>query len=211
MTQLSDLTTDCAVTSCKHGERQALPSDYEFSGYRIAPLITPDVIGWDLSRRVSTFTMTNTAPMEPTVYSGWKRVMKVIREFAINECHIPVNSDNYRKGKPHNGYELPELYLISGAAPSMATDVEVIGNDVTVPEMFWTSVCCAHGAAVSSFGVYVYNTFEQKPAVVSVENLQMLLQANYYDNVDVIKVKLYPAFDGVCSAPENDVSLKINL
>ena len=185
-----------------------MPSDFDLSGYRIAPLLSPDIIGGALSKRLSTFTLTNAAPMEPTVFSKWKKVLQSVRKFEQDECRIPVlhYTDDKDVHTSRYGHELPEVYLLSGTYASK-NHVEVIGNGVTVPGLFWLAVCCAHGADVASFGVYVYNEFEAQPKIVSIQTLQTVLKINYgYNQTDIT---LYPAFDSICSAEENDISFKI--
>ena len=206
--RVEDISDTCQVDKCKLGEKQAIPDDFELSGYRIAPLITPDIIGGTLATQLSTFTLTNAAPMEPTVFSSWKRVLKAIRKFEEMECRIPKRhySNDNEIHTSRYGHELPEVYILSGTYAT-GKHTEVIGNDVTVPEMFWLSVCCAHGAEVASFGVYVHNEFQAQPAFVSIDALQTLLRI--YNEFNQTDVKLYPAFDGVCSATENDVSSKL--
>lgn len=208
--RIEDISDTCQVDRCNLGERQATPDDFELSGYRIAPLLTPDIIGGTLAKQLSTFTLTNAAPMEPTVFSSWKKVLKAVRKFEEEECRIPVVhfDDSKKVHTSRYGHELPAVYIESGTYASKK-HVEVIGNDVTVPELFWLAVCCAHGADVASFGVYVYNEFQAQPKVVSIENLQIVLKI--YDDTNQTDIKLFPAFDSVCSASENNVSFKIYL
>lgn len=204
-----ELTSKCEIPNCHFGKKQALPSDFEYSGYKMVPLLPPDLIGWDLDQKVATLTMTNVVPMEATIYSAWKRTIQMVRKFAIDTCKIPVELPNHdAEQHRRDGHYLPELYLLSGSVAPL-NHMEVIGNDVIVPEIIWTAACCAHGAEVSSFGIYSYNQYGQIPAIVSIENLQVLLQSMYYDNVDKIKIDLFPAFDSLCGAPENDVSLEL--
>ena len=148
--------------------------------------------------------------MEPTVFSNWKKVFKSIRKFELEECRIPVLQYNNDKDvhTSRYGHELPEVYVLSGTYASKK-HVEVIGNDVIVPELFWISVCCAHGADVASFGVYVHNEFQAQPQIVSIKTLQAVLRI--YDDFNQTDINLYPAFDSICSAEENDVSFKIYL
>ena len=206
--RLDDISDTCDIDKCKLGEKQSIPDDFELSGYRICPLITPDIIGGTLAAQLSTFTLTNAAPMEPTVFSSWKRVLNAVRKFEEEECRIPIRHyrDNKNIHTSRYGHELPEVYILSGTYAS-GKHHEVIGNDVTVPELFWLAVCCAHGADVASFGVYTHNEFQAKPEFVSIDALQTLL--GIYNNYNQTVVKLYPAFDGVCSATENDVSYKL--
>lgn len=209
MTSPKELTSQCELPACQFGKKQALPSDFEYSGYKMMPLLPPDLIGWDLGQKVATFTMTNVVPMEITVYSAWKRSLQTVRKFAKDICEIPVQFPFEDAGKHRrDGHDLPELYLLSGTV-SPLNHMEVIGNDVIVPEIVWIAACCAHGKDVSSFGIYTYNQYGQSPTIVSMDNLHVLLQSMYYDNVDQIKINLYPAFDSLCSAPENDVSVNL--
>lgn len=204
-----ELTKQCDIPTCQFGKKQALPSDFDFSGYKMMPLLPPELVGLDLGQKVATLTMTNIVAMETTVYSAWKRTLQLVRDFAVNTCKIPVELPN-RDAEQHrqDGHDLPELYLLSGSVAPL-NHMEVIGNDVVVPEIVWTAACCAHGADVSSFGIYLYNQYGQIPAIVSVENLQVLLQSMNYDDVDKIRIDLFPAFDSICSAAENDVSLNL--
>ena len=209
ITNPKELTSKCEIPSCQFGKKQALPSDFDYSGYKMMPLLPPELIGWDLGQKVATFTMTNVVPLEPTVYSVWKRTVQMVRKFAVETCRIPVelpyqNTEQHRR----DGHDLPELYLLSGTVAPL-NHIEVIGNDVVVPEIVWMAACCAHGADVSSVGIYSYNQYGQIPAIVSVENLHVLLQSMYYDNVDEIKIDLFPAFDSLCSYPGNDVSFDL--
>ena len=210
MCTIEDIADPCQTDTCKLGERQAIPSDFDLSGYRIAPLISPDIIGGTLSKRLSTNTLTNAAPMEPTVFARWKKVMQSVRRFEREECRIPVihYNDNKEVHTSKYGHELPEVYLLSGTYAS-ERHFETIGNDVTVPEMFWLAVCCAHGADVASFGVYVNNNYQAQPKLVSILNLQKILMG--YFELNQTDINLYPAFDSICSAEENDVSFKIYL
>ncbi|XP_045175808.2 uncharacterized protein LOC123536571 [Mercenaria mercenaria] len=205
----AEMTSQCNIPTCQFGRKQALPSDFDYSGYKMMPLLPPDLIGWDLGQKVSTFSMTNVVPLEPTVYSVWKRNLQMVRKFAIETCKIPVELP-YQDYKQHrrDGHDLPELYLLSGTVAPL-NHMEVIGNDVIVPEIVWMAACCAHGADVSSFGIYSYNQYGQIPAIVSIENLHVLLQSMYYDNVDKIKIDLFPAFDSLCSYPGNDISFDL--
>lgn len=211
MTTAREMTSQCEIPACTFGKKQALPSDYDHSGYKILPLLPPDLVGWDIGKKISTLTMTNTIPVEPTLYSAWRRSHQLVRKFAVDTCRIPLETPSQdEQTHRHDGHDLPELYLLSGTvAPN--NHYEVIGNDVIVPQIIWLAACCAHGAEVSSFGVYMYNNFGENPAVVSLEQLHDLLQSAYYDNIEEIKIDLYPAFDSLCSAGINDMSYKMKM
>ncbi|KAL4224858.1 Endonuclease domain-containing 1 protein [Mactra antiquata] len=209
MTSIREITTKCDIPSCTYGEKQALPSDFDHSGYTMMPLLPPDLVGWDIGMKISTLTMTNIVPLEPTLYSTWRKSHRLVRKFAVETCRIPVETPS-QDDETHrqDGHDLPELYLVSGTvAPK--NHFEVIGNDVIVPEIIWFSACCAHGANVSSFGLYMRNRFGESPTVVSVGQLHEVLQSSYYENTDEIKIDLYPAYGSLCSADTNDISYKI--
>lgn len=195
----ADLTSDCQIPVCKLGRKQALPSDFDHTRYKIMPLLPPNLIGSDLGQRIATFTMTNVVPMEPTVFSSWKRALKAVRTFAAKTCQIPEEKQN------NHTADTPELFLLSGSVAPLR-NIVLIGNDVTVPEIVWLAACCKKGDDVSSFGIYTYNQYGQSPAIVSIENLQILLQSMYYDNIGKIKMDLFPAFNNTCSDIQNDVS-----
>ncbi|KAK3583290.1 hypothetical protein CHS0354_011179 [Potamilus streckersoni] len=198
---------------CKHGENQALESDYEYSGYRIAQLLSPDLVESGIGNKIATYTLTNTAPMHPTLIPYWKRISAAVRHFALTNCKIPLlEKDTNDTEKDANlskvrKSQFPEMYLLSGVVPSIQPD-ETLGNDVNIPAAFWIGACCIHGAEVSSFGAYLVNQNDGDATVISIQNLQAKLSRSYkYKNVT--NINLFPAFDGICSSHENDVSYKI--
>lgn len=209
ITSIEDLTSDCQVPVCKFGRKQALPSDFYNTRYELLPLMSPDIIGNELGQRVAALTMTNVVAMEPTVFSSWKRVLKAVRKFAIGTCHVPFKeklaADEVLQD---NVPDVPEMHLLAGSVAPLRT-ILLIGNDVTVPEIIWMAACCKRGDYFSSFGIYVYNQYGQSPAIVSIENLQVLLQSMYYDNVEKTKIDLFPAFNSSCSELRNDASLDV--
>ncbi|KAL3842355.1 hypothetical protein ACJMK2_020379 [Sinanodonta woodiana] len=198
---------------CKHGENQALESDYAYSGYRIAQLLSPDLVESGLGNKIATYTLTNTAPMYPTMMSYWKRLSAAVRHFAITDCKIPLlekdtnDTEKYVNQSKVRKSQFPEMYLLSGVVPSIQPE-ETLGNDVNVPAAFWIGACCIHGAEVSSFGAYLTNQNDGDAIVISIQNLQAQL-SNSYKYKNATNINLFPAFDGICSSHENDVSHKI--
>ncbi|WAR01203.1 hypothetical protein MAR_007761 [Mya arenaria] len=207
---ITEIDNRCDIlTSCILGTHQATPSDFEHAGYEPTPLVPPELAGSDLAAQISTYAITNTVPLDQTVVPFWKNVIKGVRNYASSSCNIPYRS--YGRDSEEDVQDMPAMHLISGAVVGKDARVKVIGNDVTVPEMIWMAACCSQGEKIQSFGVYTYNSFGQKPAFVSLDKLQLLLQSLYFNTDDVINIELFPAFERVCKDLDNDVSLYVNI
>lgn len=151
---LDDLAKCQDDDSCSLGAHQVLPSDYTGSAYRTAHLLWPELAGPDPLSRLATFTLTNTAPMHQSVFPAWQKALQRVRQFAVDQCGLPIVSPDQFHASPlaHNHHlhhyygsvgrpHAPTLYVASGVIPSR-DPVETIGNDVNVPFMFWTALCC---------------------------------------------------------------------
>ncbi|WAR01204.1 hypothetical protein MAR_007762 [Mya arenaria] len=207
---ITEIDNQCVIlSSCILGTHQATPADFEHAGYEPTPLLPPELAGSNLEAQVSTFAITNTIPLDPTVAPLWKNVIKGVRNYASSSCNIPYRS--YGRNSEEDVQDMPAMHLISGAVVGKDVRVKVIGNDVAVPEMIWMAACCSHGEKIQSFGVYTYNSFGQKPAFVSLDKLQLLLQRLYFNNDDAINIELFPAFERVCKDLDNDVSHYVNI
>ncbi|XP_067655735.1 uncharacterized protein [Haliotis asinina] len=189
---------------CDLGMKQALPVDYDMSGYRIAHLMWPELVGADVDAKLSTFTLTNTAPMHPSLYSAWRHAVAEIRSYAINHCKIPIDV------APMTGPSRPEMYIASGAVPSKDPEI-TIGNDVHVPDLFWTAVCCFRDDKVQSFSVYARNIGDDPVIVAPVLRLESILQDMYKVRKRDVNLRIFPAGEGSCAELRNDVSRSISL
>lgn len=132
--------------------RQVLPADYSASTYRTAHLLWPELAGPDPASRVSTFALTNTAPMHSSLFPSWHKAVLTVRQFGLKKCGLPEVSptdflpSGHSSGHHHHHHQVqqphgPTLYVTAGVIPSH-DPIETIGNDVNVPFMFWMAVCC---------------------------------------------------------------------
>ncbi|KAK3800892.1 hypothetical protein RRG08_017827 [Elysia crispata] len=157
MLTLSDLDRCQDDQRCDLGLRQIVPEDYQTSfpeddQYTPTHLVWPDLMPADPSHRLSTFTLTNMAPMLNSLYKDWRATVLKIRQFAIEQCHIPYNLDlkvNHPGQQSTHRTHKSALYIASGALPNL-DPVVTTGHDVHVPFLFWMSGCCVQHHAQSS-------------------------------------------------------------
>jgi len=201
----------CEESSCDYGSYQAMPSAFQHEGFVGVPIIPPELAGAPMAKKIAMFSVTNTVAMDQTVASFWKKAMQQIYAFAINECGLAMRStgDVMESNGALDGQ--PALFLLSGALNALGSATKTIGNGVTVPEMVWMAGCCSSEHRHRSFGIYTYNRFGQRPSIVSLDKLQLLLQSMYFDNVNKVNIDLFPGFNGICLSPENDVASEIFL
>ena len=181
---------------CELGQYQALPIDYEHSSYIPLPLLPPSLVGDDIGARISTFAMTNIVPFEPAVATLWKRAIAKASTYLSTSC-LSVS-------------KAPEIYILSGTTVNDAK-VNVIGNGVTVPDMIWMSACCIQSDTVSSFAIFVYNTYDQTPSLVTVSAMQELLKVEFSKGAQSVApdFRLYPGEDDRCHQMASKVSFPI--
>lgn len=190
MAPFDDVVLKQRAPLCELGEFQALPTDFDHSSYIPTPLISPGLVGNDLGARISTFTMTNMVPLEPTLVTYWKNALVRVESYMRETCTGSVGS--------------PEIFILSGTAADNATS---IGNGVTVPEIVWMSVCCVVDNEVSSFAIYANNQFGERPYQASVSDLQSVLRSKL--STQSAEVSLFPGNDNACSLASNHVSFAI--
>ncbi|GFO22481.1 endonuclease domain-containing 1 protein [Plakobranchus ocellatus] len=157
MLTLADLDRCYDEQGCDLGLRQVLPQDYhnyfpETDHYTPTHLLWPDLMPSDPSHRLSTFTLTNMAPMLISLFKEWHAMVLKIRQFALEQCHIPYNFDldikhpgQFSSHRTHKA----ALYIASGVLPNL-NPVVTTGRDVHVPFMFWMSGCCVQHYAPSA-------------------------------------------------------------
>ena len=205
MATMADISKCDNNWECALGMKQALPVDYEMSGYRTAHLIWPELVNGNVDAKLSTFALTNTAPMHSSLYTAWRHGIRQIRKYALSRCHVPTSRDLL------NSTDHPNLYVVSGAVPS-ANPPEKIGYDVNVPFLFWTAACCVReGDRVESFAIYARNMINSPVIVAPILQLETLLQDIYKVKPRDLHLKIYPAGDGKCGELRNDVSRSIDL
>ncbi|XP_076134868.1 endonuclease domain-containing 1 protein-like [Alosa pseudoharengus] len=121
-----DMTTSDKVPLKLRGVNQALPKDYEHSGYQIGHLY-PHCHNCDQNQAESTFTLTNAAPQDGEDNTDWYgQVEKVSANMIYNWCH------------PGTGH------VVTGVVPSNTWIVKNGVNRVNVPAYFWSAFCCQH-------------------------------------------------------------------
>lgn len=200
--------TETKQEVCQTGLYQSLQSDYDESKYHILHLHSPDIAGFGVSKRIATYTMTNTLPIHISLYSAWNQAVQNVRHFAIDHCSIPIYSESDQNKKRRQSHDYPEVYVISGAVAS--TNPEVLLNKrVNVPYLIWMAACCVRGAETSSFSVYVRNEINSPIIIAPVVQLEVLL-SDLYNDGEQNSVKLFPAYEGVCSNIQHDVSQVIS-
>ncbi|ESO97971.1 hypothetical protein LOTGIDRAFT_228466 [Lottia gigantea] len=197
MTDLKRCETDW---QCELGKKQALPVDFEHSGYRMAPLIWPELISGDLDAKISTFALTNIAPMHPSLYPSWRNAIKEIRRYAIEHCEIPPSNQ-----PTNHATTASTLHIASGVVASNDPE-ETIGNDINVPYLFWMAGCCVRDKDVKSFAIYARNIAETRVISSSVLQLETLLQDIYRVKPSRIGPKIFPGNDGACGYMKFDDS-----
>lgn len=100
------------------GQRQALNSDYEGSGYDRGHLF-PVYHTHNAETMLATFTLTNAAPQGPSFNRGqWKKHEDDIATMLQQNCN--------------------RAYIVTGVVPGN----EVIGNNVRVARYYWSAYCC---------------------------------------------------------------------
>ena len=189
---------------CFYGAHQAFPVDYEHSNYEITHLLSPEIAGGSVSKRISSLTLTNTVPLHISLVTVWRQALRNIRVFASDYCRIPVSSNAQQTKNRRLSYSEPEVYTISGAVRS--TDPEVLLNDrVNVPYLLWVGACCVRGAEASSFSMYVRNDLGGQVVIGPVAQLEVML-SDLYGAGPHSQVKVFPAYNGICSDIQHDVS-----
>uniref|UniRef100_A0A8C0H4G4 Endonuclease domain-containing 1 protein-like n=1 Tax=Chelonoidis abingdonii TaxID=106734 RepID=A0A8C0H4G4_CHEAB len=125
--QVSPKMTTEAESTLSLDERrssQAISKDYEDMSYDRGHL-NPNAFQCNVGRTV-TFTLTNTAPMNPYFNQvHWSKLEKTLKAQLTGSCRNVG-------GKP---------YLVTGAVPR---DRNRPYNRVSVPSHVWTAVCCDH-------------------------------------------------------------------
>lgn len=104
---------------------QAVDEDYEGSGYDKGQLLS--VVHADTDAN-TTFTLTNTVPMDRGLNQVWWRDMELaVNKYMDNNC-------------TRSGQDVPRpLFAVTGAVPGG----RMIGKGrVNVPEYLWTAFCC---------------------------------------------------------------------
>lgn len=197
-------TADNQEQICKNGMYQAIESDYDASTYHIMHQLSPDIAGFEVSKRIATFSMTNTLPIHISLFTAWNQAVQSVRHFAVDHCNIPIYSESDKNKKRRQSHDYPEVYVISGAVASTKPEV-LLNKRVNVPFLIWMAACCVRGAETSSFSVYVRNEINSPIIVAPVVQLEVLLSDLYRDEAQD-SVKLFPAFEGVCSNIQHDVS-----
>uniref|UniRef100_A0A8C0HGJ2 Kringle domain-containing protein n=1 Tax=Chelonoidis abingdonii TaxID=106734 RepID=A0A8C0HGJ2_CHEAB len=123
-----EMTTEAESTLSLDERRssQAISKDYEDMSYDRGHL-NPNAFQCNVGRTV-TFTLTNTAPMNPYFNQvHWSKLEKTLKAQLTGSCRNVG-------GKP---------YLVTGAVPS-DRDRNRPYNRVSVPSHVWTAVCCDH-------------------------------------------------------------------
>ncbi|RUS87530.1 hypothetical protein EGW08_004706 [Elysia chlorotica] len=149
MLTLGDLDRCQDDQRCDLGLRQVVPEDYHNSfpqddQYTPTHLVWPEFMPADPGNRLSTFTLTNMAPMLKSLYREWRGTVLRIRQFAIDQCQIPYHLDlnvNHPGQQSTHRSHKSALYIASGALPNL-DPVVTTGHDVHVPFLFWMSGCC---------------------------------------------------------------------
>ncbi|XP_005091240.2 uncharacterized protein LOC101862320 [Aplysia californica] len=147
MLTLADLDRCHDDQSCDVGLRQILPQDYREPGdsqYTPTHLIWPELMPPSPAPRLSTFTMTNMAPLISTLFSEWHEAVRKVRRFAIEECGVPLVLDsNLKHLSELTSHRLNKsaMFVASGIIPSR-DPVVTSGHDVQVPFLFWMAGCC---------------------------------------------------------------------
>lgn len=204
MTPEAELEPHLQSDGCKTGTYQATYDDYKYSGYRPGHLIWPKLAGSDAAAKVATFTLTNIAPMEHSLFSAWKHAISQINNYAITRCGIPNKTNGH--ATPQTLHRNSVMYVIAGTVPS---DNHVIGNDVNVPSLFWLSACCITIKGTSSFAIYGKNDVDSDIIVTPVLQLETMLKYHYPRSDQWQPIHLFPANNNECSQPQNDDSLNI--
>ncbi|XP_066227065.1 endonuclease domain-containing 1 protein [Saccopteryx leptura] len=137
------------------GSKQALNADYLDSDYQRGQLY-PFSLSSDF--HMTTFTLTNAAPMTPTFQKRW---------------YMNLNSLMDRALTPQCGSG-DDLYIITGAVPS---DVKV-KDKVTVPELVWLAACCAVPGGGWAMGFVKHTRDRDVIEDVMVKELEKLLPFN---------------------------------
>lgn len=116
------------IPSPIRGQRQALSSDYEFSGFDRGHLF-PVYHTHDTDTMLATSTLTNAAPQDPSFNRGqWKKHEEDMANVLQQDCS--------------------RAYIVTGVVPGN----QVIGNNVRVAKSYWSAYCCFgyNGAKVSA-------------------------------------------------------------
>lgn len=160
MLTLHDLDRCHEDQGCDLGLRQVVPENYrntfpEDERYKPTHLIWPDLMPSDPSYRLATFTLTNMAPMLKSLYKEWRATVLKVRQFALEQCHIPYSLElDLKQPGQHSTHRAQKsaLYIASGVLPNLDPMVTT-GHDVHVPFLFWLSGCCVqHHAQDSGLG-----------------------------------------------------------
>ncbi|KAM8817898.1 endonuclease domain-containing 1 protein [Rhynchonycteris naso] len=137
------------------GSKQALNADYLDSDYQRGQLY-PFSLSSD--SHMTTFTLTNAAPMTPTFQKRW---------------YMNLNSLMNQALSPQCGSG-DDLYIITGAVPS---DIKV-KDKVTVPEFVWLAACCAVPGGGWAMGFVKRTRDSDVIEDVMVKELEKLLPSN---------------------------------
>ncbi|BFZ05198.1 hypothetical protein BsWGS_08237 [Bradybaena similaris] len=147
MLTLHDLDRCRDDESCDLGLRQVLPHDYEDSNnvdYTPTHLMWPELMPPDPDPRLATFTMTNMAPLQSSLFEEWHAAILQARRFAIEQCGIPVFFDSSFAHQPDfstHRVNKSAMYVASGILPS-TEPARTTGRDIHVPFLFWFAGCC---------------------------------------------------------------------
>ncbi|CAL1538278.1 unnamed protein product [Lymnaea stagnalis] len=237
MLSLVDLDRCHDDQSCDVGLRQILPQDFHDqreTGYTPTHLMWPELMPADPSPRVSTFTLTNMAPLVTDLFQEWHNTVKKVRQFAIDHCGIPVTLDlNLRHPGELSSHRTNKsaLYLASGILPNSGPIVTT-GHGIQVPFMFWMAGCCVQQHVnidtpheenstdinwnetvyedekvnITAFAVYIRNVPDNHVIPAPVLQLEMLLQDMYKATATDVDISLFPGHDSTCSDLKNDIS-----
>ncbi|GFR68322.1 endonuclease domain-containing 1 protein [Elysia marginata] len=149
MLTLHDLDRCQEDQGCNIGLRQVVPGNYlnafpEDDRYTPTHLVWPEFMPSDPSYRLATFTLTNMAPLLKSLYKEWRAAVLKVRQFALEQCHIPysldLNANQPGQQSTHRSHK-SALYIASGVLPNI-DPVVTTGHDVHVPFLFWMSGCC---------------------------------------------------------------------
>lgn len=106
------------IPSPNRGQRQALNTDYEGSGYDKGHLF-PVYHTHNTDTMLATFTLTNAAPQDPSFNRGqWKKHEEDLATIVEQECN--------------------RAYIVTGVVPGN----QVLGNNVRVAQYYWSAYCC---------------------------------------------------------------------
>lgn len=213
LTSQYELSSKLKENLCKLGRNQALFDDYKLSGFRVGPLLPPELVGCHPASKVASFALTNSAPMHLTQYYAWTGAMAGVKEYATKNCGINIERDHTGVYCQNPETVTSSLYLVSGAVASHDPK-KTIGNDVNVPSLVWMAGCCVDtdGATVRSFAFYLMNKADFPVRKVPVSELETLLSVMTDPKEGGgSPMKIFPASAGICGNPLNDDTERLNV